>query len=330
MTVLTRYIQCLNPLGLTLAIGIACATFSGCSFTITDGYVFTYEGEKVEKSESGSIEGDIQIIEIENQFGQVQVDERGGSGEWAWSAACWAATADEASEFLDQLKIEVTTDGNRQMWKVVLPESDWNLQGVESNLVIHPPKNCEIRSVNRHGDTNLSGLTGTSDVENSHGNLEASQLTGSTKLTGRHGNVKISQLGASGQIDVEHGDFTLTESLDEIELSVRHGDTKIVQAAGGLNIDSKHGELQIESSGPNVQCVSKHGDVELTYTGSNPTQLELETAHGDITLNWGSTVAPNVVLSTSHGQATSKIRSEADGPKVLLDTRHGDILVREK
>ena len=319
-------ISAIRNIGLaTVAIGAV--ALSGCNITISDGYFFTYKGDKVEKSESGSIDTAIKQIEIDNRFGSVTIEEKGGAADWQWSGACWADTKEEAEVFLAELRLEVTTDGDRQQWKVVLPESHSGLRGVKSNLVIHAPSQCQVTSVNRHGETKVSGLAGEAKIKSAHGDVWASQLLGGAEIDCQHGKVDATQLAADCSIDCQHGDVIVSETLGSLNLEIQHGDVEIKRAEGDLNCDSQHSDVQIEFSGSTLTIDSQHGDIELTIASPELSGGEITTIHGDIDIVYHSKVAPNIDMDVSHGDSSNEINTSVEGPRLKLKARHGDIRV---
>jgi len=295
-----------------IACCIAIGGLSGCNFQFSNGYMFTFTGTKVDKSDGDTISSSVKSINVENQFGNVKIEETTGEAKWEWSASVWGDDEEAALLFLDSLVMEVTTDGENQTWTLIMPEKDSALNGVKSDLTIFAPAKCEVITKNSHGDSDISKLTGSSKIENRHGDTRISDNKADTSIVNRHGEVKMSRI--EGKITIDN----------------THGDVKVAYGMGDIDCKNTHGRLEISADSENVKCSSTHGDVEFDLTSDKFESVEISTTHADITLWLPSSAEPDVKMKTSHGDMSSDFQSNSGGPEVILKTTHGDIDVNQK
>ena len=323
---------CLRSL---LVAVLASGFFIGCdiNFTMIDGYSFDYSGQKTEKTESGSFSDGIQEIQVENKFGDIKMtlasDEKPG---WSWDAAVWAESEELSAVLLEDLFLDIQTVDGKQVWKLVLPESKSDLNGVTSNLTFRIPAGMQVNlhnshgnldiskldgeldAVNRHGDVSLTSLSGKSSIENSHGNMSANDVA-DAKLTLRHGNINIASArgkihfeGAHGSVVAEdiEGDLVIEAShmgvavsrvTQAVDVSTTHNDVKVTGVVGDATINNQHGDIGAEEIVGNVSVANAHGDTVISTSGEI---VEVHSRHGSIEIEIENPEFQSILAETSH------------------------------
>lgn len=331
-----------------LAIIAGCVLSAGCnmSFTMVDGYRFDRTGETAEHSEEGSFSEGIRQIKIDNRFGNVKVSTATGEPGWTWDAKVWGETQELADQFIDELSMEVQTNGDTQTWTVVLPEKSPDLNGVESNLTLNVPSDVSVKLANRHGHVQIRNIASAVELENAHGDVELKSLTGDVVIVNAHGNLIADQI-AAGDFKNSHGNTTIRETTADISIKSSHGRVTaeqiqgtlefdgshgdlIANAAGGVTAKNSHGASRISSSGESIQIASSHGDIQLTMYSDSFKSIDLETSHSSIEVMLPASSSPSIAMDTTHGKMSSEIESRPNSDqRVRLKNRHGNITVRK-
>lgn len=341
--------------------------FSGChlNFTMVDGYFFDYTGETAEFQDQGSIDEGVTKIKINNQFGNVKISHSIDQPGWTWNSTVWAESQELADQFIQEFVMDVVTDGNTQTWTVLLPESSAELNGVKSNLTLVVPSDVEIQLENRHGDVDLSELTGPLVAKNSHGNLVANQIAGGS-LTVSHGNTTVLMSTGNISIDSSHGDVNVDGIVGELTIDARHSEIRASEVSskvdvktthdniivsklqgdvilnnshgkitateleGSVTTKNRHGNTTISTSGNTVSADSSHGNIRVTVTNDAFSSVELETSFGSIELKLPAAANPSIKMDTSFGDTNSEFESmQGSSQSVILKNQHGDIEVKQ-
>ena len=330
----------------------------GCdvNFTMTDGYYFNFSGPKSEKTESGSFAEGVEQIEIENKFGDIKITAaRDDAPGWTWTAAVWADSEELSELLLEDIFLDIQTVEGKQIWKLVMPESKADLNGVKSDLTFRVPTGMqvslqnshgnlalsnldgELNANNRHGDVALIGLKGQSSVENSHGNLAATDIS-DARLTLHHGNVLIKSAqgnvefeGGHGHVVAENieGDLVVEASHMGVEvnrvtesanISSNHNDIKVVGVVGKATIENQHGDIHAKEIVGDLSVSNSHGDTEIATSAD---QVKVDSRHGSINIEIENPDFQSIVAETSHDDIDLWL-PESVKANIKTSTSHGD------
>jgi hypothetical protein len=329
-----------------VAIAVCCLACAGCNlnFTMVDGYVFDRTGETAEYSEQGTFADGVKTIKIENRFGNVKVSLADGEPGWTWNSKVWAESQELADQFIDELAMEVETNGDTQTWTVLLPAPSSDLNGVESHLTLKLPADVAAKIENRHGNVAVRNLATLVELENAHGDVDLKSLTGKVVAVNQHGDLMANQI-AEGVFQNSHGDTQVEGSTSDITIKSSHGNVRAEQIQGTLTFEGSHGKLiadtsgsviaknshgenTISTTGQNVQVASAHGDIHLTMLSGSFESIDLETSHSKIDVVLPASSHPAIAMDTTHGKMVSEFESDAgSSQRVNLKNQHGDIKV---
>lgn len=332
--------------------------FVGCdiNFTMIDGYSFDYSGPKSEKTESGSFDESVQEIEVENKFGDIKVtlatDEEPG---WSWNAAVWADTEELSAVLLEDIFLDIQTVDGKQIWKLVLPESKADLNGVKSNLTFRVPAGMQVNlqnshgnldiskldgkldANNRHGDVSLLGLSGENSIENAHGNLSATDVTnanlalhhgniniaaakGKIHFDGSHGNVVAEDIDGDLVIEASHMGVEVSRVTQAANISSNHNDIKVTGVVGDATIDNQHGDIEAGEMIGNVTASNAHGDTVIKTSGD---KVEVNSRHGAIEIEIENPEFQSILAETSHDDVKLWLPASVNA-SIDTSTTHGD------
>lgn len=328
---------------ITAACCLACG---GCnlSFTLVDGYSFDRTGETAEYSEQGTFDDGVKNIKIHNKFGDVKISLADGEPGWTWESKVWAETQELADQYIDELIMDVQTDGDTQTWTISIPEKSSDLNGIESNLTLKVPVDIATKLENRHGNVVIRNLTSDVDLENTHGDVELKSLTGNVVATNAHGDISVNEI-AKGIFQNSHGNTQIQDSTSDIEVKSSHGHVTAQRiqgnltfegshgdftgdASGNVNAQNRHGSTQITTSGEKIKVTSVHGDIHLTVYSDSFKSIDLETTHSSIDLLLPPSSQPFIAMSTSHGKLHSEFESNpSSDQRIHLNNQHGNIKI---
>ncbi len=305
-----------------LSRGVLLATFGsllcvGCDiqFTMTDGYSFTYSGEQKEKTEEGDFDESVEKINIENRFGDVKIISAGADEPgWTWQATVWADTEEMAATLLEDMFLEVTTEGSTQVWELVLPESKSDLNGLSSNLTFRVPNAMQVRLKNSHGNVEATDLEGNLDAVNQHGDVKLQNLTGLTKVENSHGNLSAEKIAAA-DLQLNHGNATIGSAGGDIEFKGSHGNLVADLVEGNLKVEASHWGVEAKNVTDSAEISTTHNRIRLSEVLGNAI---IKNEHGDIraTQMMGAVKADN-----RHGKTEIK----SSGDSVSVNSQHGSV-----
>ncbi len=257
-----------------------CCLLAGChvNFSSFDGYSFDFTGSKKEKHETGKLGDGIKRIEVENRFGDLKlVPATDNETGWSWDATCWADSDEMAQTQLEDMFLDIETIGDTQSWKLVMPESSRELNGVKSDLTIRVPAGLQVKLLNAHGNLEAAGVDSELTAENSHGDISLSELTG------------------KGAVTLSHGNVTATK-VNDLKLTVNHGNSKIESATGAVLFDGSHGDFVASHVDGDLAIQASHTGIEVDHISKS---VKLRTTHNSIV---ASELLGDVEIENSHGE----------------------------
>ncbi len=344
--------QSTRPFSLTtfslLSVALISLLATGCnlSFSMVDGYTFDQTGEIAESVDSGSFSAGLTELKVENKFGNIEIATTDGEPGWSWNKKVWGETQEMADIFLDQVILDVQTNGSTQTMTLVLPEPDSDFNGLDSKLILKVPAGIKTKLINAHGDTAASNLDGDFELESRHGNVSLREMAGSieaknahgdltAKNTGRailkvsHGNADISDATGSVEIESSHGTVEAESIAGDVDIEGSHSTLKLTNISGNVSTKTSHARTKIDTTGQSVIATSSHGNIEVSIANSDFRSIEISTSHANIDLSLPSNSSPNIDMNTTHGSKNSEFESTDGSQPVKLRSSHGDIRVKK-
>jgi hypothetical protein len=282
-----------------------------------------------------------QTLSLESKFGEVHI--RGESGREAKITAtirAQASTQNEANKDADEIKIEVSQDTNGIRIKTVYPEDHVVLRIHKSSSYtvdydIKVPMDAKLWLRTGFGNTDIRGVQGWADVENSHGQL-TSHDSGSTKLvnsfgpveaSGATGNVWIVNNNGSVQVSAIKGALDVKDRFASITVSNIQGQVAISNGNGAVELTDA-GASAISNSFGSITARNIHGD--LTVNNNNG-QIDVDTVQGSATLtgSFGAINFTNVAGSVKCTSTNGKVKGGPTGNDAYVKTSFGEVSVEQ-
>jgi len=185
-----------------------------------------------------------------------------------------AKTQELAEEYAQQMRVEMTRDGDKINIRTIRPNFDHKkVQQLTINYTLMTPHQVNMQVKQAHGNSAISNIDGVLDVDNSHGELTFEQIGKDVSIKHVHGNVEATQVNGVADVKKSHGNVKLSSVQKNLVLAHQHGNVEINGVGGDAVITKSHGSLNLISVGSNVQLQHKHGSVML------------ETINGDVSVN---------------------------------------------
>ena len=249
-----------------------------------------YTVEKVKKITKSYSVGTKEKLNIDNQFGKVQVN--------TWSKnevkvdieiKAFEENDSKAQALLNGVVIDEKRSGELISFKTNIsnPEpsgrQDGNeiRKGVSIDYIIYMPDRNALSITNKFGNIQLPDLSGVVNIKNSYGSVVAGKLSNSlNSINVNYGSVNI-VLGM-GSINISYGNLKMSHAK-QINATVEFGSTKIEKLTGGGKIDNKYGSLKIDelqSEFKNLIILVDKGSVSMGITPASNFNF-------DVTVNKG-------------------------------------------
>jgi DUF4097 and DUF4098 domain-containing protein YvlB len=282
-----------------------------------------------------------QTLSLESKFGEVHIHgENGRETRITATIRAQASSQSEANKDAEEIKIEVSQDSTGIRVKTVYPEDHVVLRihkgssyTVDYDITV--PVDAKLWVRTGFGNTDLRGVQGWADVENSHGQL-SSHDSGSTKLLNSFGGVEAS--GATGNVWIVNNNGPVKASAIKGALDVkdRFASITVSNVQGQVAISGGNGAVEltdaenstISNSFGSVSARNIHGD--LTVNNNNG-QIDVDTVQGAATLT-GSFGAINFANVTGYVKCTSsngKVKGGPTGNDAYVKTSFGEVSMEQ-
>lgn len=248
---------------------------------------FTFAGEQFDKSSNGAVGRSVRKIEIDNQFGDVEIVTSDGPGSMSWDCSCWAATKQEAEAFLQQVQLKEFTSGITQTWTLQAPRGPWEVDGIKSNIKLALPATANVDVKNRFGNVSIEGSEADIKLINLYGHIVAKDLTGKSEFENGFGSIKVDNV-AQCRTSNSHGNTTINNVNGMLEAK---------NSFGLLEVNGVQGPATIENSKGNVFAKNITGKATLK-TGYATLDVDGVTGDANLTNSHGRIYAKNLNGST--------------------------------
>lgn len=349
---------------LIIAMATGCdISFHGAHVTVGGRSIqFDFQGETAIQEDAGEIPAGTGILDLHNQFGDVDVKVTDGTPTWSWRVKCWADQVEQAEQLAKLCTLETIQDGDTFRCKFVVPDGvTEELRGVKSDLTLHVRKGWSVVLDNEHGKSQVTGTQaplrvrqrhgdlsasdiGDTDVEIAHGKTMLGHVSGTLALQSRHGNVQLSRLDDIANVELSHAQLNADVCHSDVSVNATHGDATFNLVGGELRFEGSHGgisaadvagpvvanvahdQIQLSTNARRVDCRSRHGNINVQLTNREINHLDIDATHGNIELVFPSGMQPAIDASAEHGKLRSHFGIQPNtGLKVR--TRHGNIQI---
>ena len=316
-----------TPFHLIAPCLLSAVLLTGCDIQINGGYTFNRTGETATEDDGGELAENVTSIHVENKFGNVKVSRvsEGETPSWKWNGKVWGDSQELADALIEQLVLEVKTEGDQQTFTLLMPDSQSGFNGCESILELKISAESSIDVTNEHGDLEIADVGQDAKLSGSFGNLQVKNVEGNLTLISKHSDVRID--GVQGETDAE-------ASFGEMTVDGIQGPAKLENAHGSIE-GTLHGPAEVESSfdkikltydGSSIEVKNKHGDTDLTMATQDFKTIDIENKHGDVSIQLPPGTSATVNMDSSFGDAKSKVSNDDPGDrKITVKNSHGDI-----
>jgi len=286
-------------------------------------------------------QGDISVHAAEDNLLRVHATE-----------SAWAPTKPAADEQMRDVHIAIEHDGSTYRLAPNDPEDGGSHTDI--NLDVTVPKTVSVEADTRHGDIEISGITGTVMARSGNGDIRVQNLgsgvavnlekgdvkiagvTGNVQLTGRGDDVDLSDI--SGDVSVEGAfvgtmrasnvtrtlhwtspwaDLTVTQLSGHLEAD--SGDVKISGANGPAKLITRNKDISVTNISGRIEIVNTHGDVKVSYVTPPQDDLSLTNDSGDAEV----TLPARSNFRVSAVSKSGEVKSEFSAP-LLHTSNEGD------
>ena len=320
-------------------------------------YSFDRSGHTATIQTDGDIFADVQNIDVNNSYGKVTVEVTDGTPGWSWQLTCWANTVQMAEHFTQQAEMRVDQRSSQSSWTLVMPRgSTRQLRGVESKLKLLVPASVKVSVRNRHGETEIAGVQGGTQVRCQHGRLQLSDLAGEinaetsyapldaeriagAKLVNRHGSISATNVEGDLETRTQHNQINVSHVEGALKVNNRHGSVAASKITGPVQIEAQYSEVQLHDLDGGARVRNHHGkisgrglrgnlDVQTDYNtielDVNCAEVVCKNRHGKIELHLADPNLRLVRAETTHSDLELHV-AESLSPKIEAQTSHGKL-----
>ncbi|MGB2627693.1 MAG: hypothetical protein WAK20_12970 [Candidatus Acidiferrum sp.] len=282
-----------------------------------------------------------QTLSLETKFGEVHIHgENGHEAKVAATIRAQAGSQGEANKDADEIKIEVAEDSNGIKVKTVYPDDHVVLRihknssyTVDYDIAVPIDAKLWVRS--GFGNTEIRGVQGWADIENSHGQL-SSHDSGSTKLVNSFGSVEAT--GATGNVWIvnNNGPVRVSAIKGALDVKDRFASITVSNIVGQVTISGGNGPVELtdaelstisNSFGP-VTARNIHGNLNVNNSNG---QIDVDTVQGSASLNgsFGAVNFRNIAGSVNCTSSNGRVQGGPTGTDTYVKTSFGEVSLEQ-
>jgi hypothetical protein len=263
-----KTIWLLGPAAGVMAVACGILNSNGAAFLFSSG---GSPQAVTNITRKGEIAAEVTSLEVDNSFGPVHiVGTDSAAGEWTWKLSVRAETDAAAQQFAGQTTCRAERDGNRLRLRVKFPDSNGK-QSFESSLEIRAPKSVALRTQNRFGPTEVSGLAGEVEATGQHGPVAIRKVTGKVQAQTSFATLTVSDTGPAslknqnGPLEASgiHGSLAAETSFAQLTVSDIGGPARLRNQMGAVEAARIAGNADIKTSFARLSVKGVEGDALL-------------------------------------------------------------------
>jgi DUF4097 and DUF4098 domain-containing protein YvlB len=227
-------------------------------------------------------------------------------------------------------RVEVKSDGNHILVKVVLPNN--SSRDAEARLKVQIPKDSELHLATVSANAAVSGVQGAQHLNAVSGNVSTEIAGADLDLKTVSGEIKVAGHGQPARLYVSSvsGDVQLQHGAGDLEASTVSGDMTVsLDSARSVHARTTSGELKFDGKltrGASFDAASVSGDLKVRAAADGGYSYEVSTFSGDISNCFDAKsekhgYGPGESLTGSRGEGAGHMR---------LKTMSGDVSLCDK
>ncbi len=276
----------------------------------------SFAGQKVDESLSAN---NITSVMIENQSGDVTVI--------GWDKA-EVTVKGEMDDDVEKLVFE-HVDG-QIIIKVELPKRR-NWGSLDTELVIHMPKNIRMDFDGISSNVDVDNLSNSVNVKTISGDIDAKNLNKHIELSSISGNVSVSNAQGKINLSVISGNINDKNSTGRLQLQAVSGDISSHSAAKEVFVQNVSGDTTLTLNTIDELKISVvSGETQASLSLAENGVVKTSSVSGDIALNFNDDIQAEFLLKASAGGdlvnkiTNQKAKHAKYGPSAKLNFQTGN------
>jgi DUF4097 and DUF4098 domain-containing protein YvlB len=229
--------------------------------------------------------------------------------------SAWALTKPAADEQMRKVHMVIEQDGNTYRLRPTYLDDRRALIGIDLDVAV--PKTVSVEAGTKHGDIEISGITGSVVARSGNGDIRVddvgsnvtvdlqkgdariSAIVGNVKLTGRGNDVELRDV--SGDVTVE-GAFVGTLEASKVAKTIHWvspwADLTVAQLSGHLEADS--GDVEISGASGPAKLITHNKDITVVNVSG---QIDIVNTHGDVKVSYLTPPHDDLSVTNDSGDA---------------------------
>jgi DUF4097 and DUF4098 domain-containing protein YvlB len=268
-------------------VGLPHLGLSGIQAGVQNTSMFSDESKTITVSTPAS-------LIIENPFGNVNLNgTEGDEIQITMHRTAWGIDQEAAQKRLQELKVDITQEGDTVRIKVLPPEGRTDNMNIMSSVDfnIQVPLDTAVNATVMNGELELTRLQADAVLSSDFGQVRVTDLQqGKLSAASKNGPIIASQiLSGDNPIDLssDFGDVTLNNANGStVSASSNNGPITLenVKSTGAVTLSSDFGSVSFnEGQAGSLKAVSKNGEISMNVVKINGL-LTVQSDFGSITL----------------------------------------------
>jgi hypothetical protein len=228
------------------------------------------------------------------------------------------------------------------------------VEGIDGNQTIR----------NKYGSTSVHDITGNLDITTGYGSVIVENISGDTKVVNSHASTTVRNIGGKVDIDNKYGsvdvqdiknDATLVNQYSVVNVqrvtgklgvSGRNNSVDIDDVVGAINIVTSYKNLNIRNVKGGIQVSNRHGNIDIELDQAPKDEIRVDGDYSDVSIELPAEAAFSFDGQTRNGDVDSEFDSistdssgrnrtlrgqrGSGGPRVVVETQHGDIRLQKR
>ncbi len=287
----------------------------------------------------------IEAIQIENRFGDIQVE----SGledkiDVGLTAVVRGQSERRANEIGRKIELSMQREGKLIKIGTNRAENQDRDYPLSTHLRVLLPKQTRVNVNNENGSVTVQGITAAVQVANSYGPVTIELVTGAVDAKNRYAATTVRNIKGDVTIENRRGHIRLEEVTGNVTASTDYESVDAEQINGQLDINNHFGDVRVRmaegpvtikspGSGVDVSNIKKPVYIENSHKGVRVNELadtlELDTSYGGVSL---SRIDGAITVRASSSEISVKdirkgITVQGSGSKVALAGGVGPIKI---
>jgi hypothetical protein len=186
----------------------------------------------------------------------------------------------------------------------------------------------ETKVVNSHASTTVRNIGGKVNIENRYGSVDLQDIKNDATIANQYSVINVQRVTGTLAVTGRNNSVDIDDIDGAINIVTSYKNLNVRNVKGGIEVSNRHGNIDIEleqAPKAEIRVNGDYSDVSIELPADADFNFDGQTRNGDVDSEFDS-----VATNSSGRDRTLRGQRGTGGPRIDVETQHGDIRLQKR